>query len=98
MVLSSSNTKKFLICSQQKAFLIFQDIELFYILGYVNPEKIPYISGNQTFLYFRKILIFQEITVLAQKIKKPTLKKFLIYFRKSNFQDTSLENFLYLRR
>ena len=25
-----------------------------YILGYGNPEKILYISGNGTFLYFRK--------------------------------------------
>ena len=50
-------------------------MELSYILGNGNPEKIPYISGNGTFLYFEKwkprknplyirkrnFLIFQEI-------------------------------------
>ena len=29
-------------------------MELSYILGNGNPEKIPYISGNGTFLYFEK--------------------------------------------
>ena len=66
MELSSSNIKKFLIFSQKKAFLIFREMELPYILGNENPEKIPYISGNGTFLYFGKrkprknIFIFQE--------------------------------------
>ena len=53
MELSSSNIKKFLIFSQKKAFLIFQQMELSHISGNGNTEKIPYISGNETF-YFRK--------------------------------------------
>ena len=54
MKLSNYNIKKFLIFSQKKAFLIFREMELSYILGNGNPEKIPYISGNGTFLYFMK--------------------------------------------
>ena len=46
MELSGSNIKKFLIFSQRKAFLIFWKMELFYILGDANPEKITYVSGN----------------------------------------------------
>ena len=46
MELSSSNIKKILIFSQKKVFS--------YISGKGNPEKIPYISGNGTFSYFRK--------------------------------------------
>ena len=30
----------------------------------------PYISGNETLLYFRKLLIFQEVTYQTRKIKK----------------------------
>ena len=44
------------------------------------------ISGNETLLYFRKLLIFQEVTSWVQKIKKKkrkrkkdTLKVFLIF-------------------
>ena len=82
MELSSSNIKKIIIFSQNKAFLIFQKIEtskklfifqeteLSYIPGNRNPkktsyilrssfpnsknEKVPYISGYGTFLYFRR--------------------------------------------
>ena len=53
MVLSGSNIKKFLIFSQKKAFHIFWEMELSYILGNRNPEKISYISGNGTLLFFR---------------------------------------------
>ena len=37
-----------------------------------NPEKVLYISGkgNGTFLYFRKLLIFEEVTFQAQKVKR----------------------------
>ena len=76
MGLSNSSIKKFLIFSQKKAFLIFRDMELYYILGKGNPEKVPYILGNGTFLYFgkrklrkkslyfkeRDFYIFQEVT------------------------------------
>ena len=49
MKLSSSNIKKFLIFSQKKAFLIFWETELFYILRYENPEKISYIFSKESF-------------------------------------------------
>ena len=54
MELSSSDIKKFLIFSQKKHFLIFREIEIFYISGKGNPPKILYISRNGTFLYVRK--------------------------------------------
>ena len=37
-----------------KKFLIFQETKHFYILGNGHPEKNPYISGDETSLYFRK--------------------------------------------
>ena len=46
MELSDPNIKKFLKFSQKKTFLIFRETE--------TPKKIPYISGNGTFLYFAK--------------------------------------------
>ena len=49
MELSSSNIKKFLTFSQKKAFSIFREMELSYILGNGNPGKISHISGNGTF-------------------------------------------------
>ena len=54
MECSGSNIKKFLIFSQKKAFLIFREVERSYIPGNGNTEKILYISGNGTFLYFRR--------------------------------------------
>ena len=86
MKLSGSNIKKFLIFSQKKAFLIFLEMELCYILGDENPKKIPYISGNRNFLHFRK--------------RKP--RKNSSYFRKRNFlifQETEApKKFLYFRK
>ena len=41
-----------------------------------------YFSGNgkpEKTLYFRKLLIFKEITLRAEKMKKPTLKILLIF-------------------
>ena len=54
MELFSSNVNKFFIFSQKKAFLIFQEMELFHILGNGNPKNS---------LYFRKrnFFIFQKI-------------------------------------
>ena len=69
MELSSSNIKKFLIFFQNKAFLIFREMQLSYILGNGNPDKISYISRNGTFLYFRKFLIFHKVTFQAYKVK-----------------------------
>ena len=68
MKLSSPKIKGFLIFSQKKAFLIFQEAE--------TSKKFPYISENGTLLYFRKwnplksLLIFQEETFPARKMKK----------------------------
>ena len=39
MKLCGSNINKFLISSQKNAFLIFSEMELFYILGNGNPPK-----------------------------------------------------------
>ena len=46
-------------------FFIFQETEFSYIWGNGNPKK---------------LLILQEITFRARKIKKPTLRKFLIFW------------------
>ena len=40
-----------------------------------TPKKNPYISGNGTFLYFKKLLIFQEVTFRARKVKRPHSQK-----------------------
>ena len=55
MELSSSNIKKFLILLQKKAFLIFQKMELSYILGNGNPEKILIFHKMET---LKKFVIF----------------------------------------
>ena len=47
MELPGSNIKKFFIFSQKKAFLIFREMTLSYILGNRKHDKIPYISGNR---------------------------------------------------
>ena len=60
------NIKKLLLFSQKKAFLIFWVTKISYI-----SEK-----GNA-----KKLLIFQEVTFQVQEIKKPTLKKFLIFWK-----------------
>ena len=62
MELSSSNIKKFLMFSRKKAFLIFRKTK--------TPKKGNYILGSRTFLYFRKLLIFQEETFRSQKLQK----------------------------
>ena len=55
MECSGPNIKKFLSFSQKKAFLIFQEMELSYISGNGNPKN---------------LLIFEEVTFLAWKMKK----------------------------
>ena len=47
--------KKFIIFSQKKAFLMLQETKLSYISGNSNPKK---------------LLIFQEVTFQAQKMKR----------------------------
>lgn len=40
-----------------------------YISGKENLPKNTYISGNETLLYFRKVLMFYEVTFQARKGK-----------------------------
>ena len=71
MKLSDSNIKKLLTFSQKKAFLIFRETEA--------PENFLYFTGNGTLLNFRKRLkklaVFQEVTLRAQKIKETHSEK-----------------------
>ena len=62
----------------KKISLIFLKESFFYISRNGNPKKITYISRNGTSLYFGKLLIFQQATFYALKMKKTTLKKLLI--------------------
>ena len=112
MGLSNSSIKKFLIFSQKKDFLIFRDMVLSYILGKENPEKVFYISGKGTFLYFgkrkprksflyfkkRDFYIFQEVLFRAQKRKRTLSEKASNISVKWNFLAPSLKNFLYFRK
>ena len=68
MFWKTKNPKNFLYFLKRKLFLYFRKRKprknflylrkrkLFYISGNGNPEKISYISGNGTFLYFRRNL------------------------------------------
>ena len=59
-----------------KNFLYFLERKLFLYFAKRKPRKNPYISGNGN---PKKLRIFQEVIFLARKIKKLTLKKFLIF-------------------
>ena len=61
MKLSCSSIKNFLYFLKRKIFLYFKN---------GDPKKIPYISGNGAFLYFRELLLFQEVTFQTRKMKK----------------------------
>ena len=74
MELSSSNIRKFLKFSQKKAFLIFREMDFFYILGNGNPEKISIYSQKKAFL------TFQEMNPTPPPPPPPPP-----YFRKQNF-------------
>ena len=93
MDLSGSNIKKCLIFSQNKAFLMFWETEIPKFLIFQETEHF-YISRNG---HPKKLLIFQEVTLRAQKIKKPCLKNAL-YFRKWNFLASRLQTLLNFRR
>ena len=56
--------------------LFFLKRKLVSCLGKQKARKISYISANGN---PKKLLIFQEVTFRARKIKKPTLKKSLIF-------------------
>ena len=54
----------------EKNSCVFSKESCSYVSGKGNPEKCFYILGNGTFLYFRKLLMFQELTFRARKMKK----------------------------
>ena len=64
---NSSNIKKFLLFSQKEAFLIFRETE--------TSKKFLIFQGKELFSYFRKLLIFQEATPRARKMKKALSEK-----------------------
>ena len=71
MELSSSNIKKFLIFSRNKAFLIFREQKsrknsLYFKRKYKETE-LSYISGIRN---PKKLLTLQKVTFRARKIKK----------------------------
>ena len=68
--------KKILIFSQKKTFLIFQEMELFYVLRNRKPEKMSYILSKESF-YF----IFHE-TETPKKIRYISGNRYFLYFRK----------------
>ena len=73
---SGSNIKKILTFSQKKALFIFRETEFSYISGKGNPKKLL-IFPKVTFraqktkkkLTGKKLLIFQEIDLLAPGLK-----------------------------
>ena len=99
---SSSNIKKFLIVFQKKAFLIFREMKLCYISGNGNPPKNPYIFSEESLSYIsgkgkpEKVLTSQEVTFRTQKMKKTTLKKFLI-FQEVELSSTKIKKLLILQ-
>ena len=74
--------ENFLYCKKrtpEKFSYIFLKESYSYISGNGNTEKITYFSGKGAFLYFGKLLIFQEVTSRAWIMKKPSLKRLLIF-------------------
>ena len=62
--------RKLFLFFRKRNFLKFQDTETPKKIFIFQETELFYISGNGTFLYFRKRLIFQEVTFQAQKMKK----------------------------
>ena len=86
--------KLFLIFSQKKAVLIFQEMETPKISYIFLKESFPYISRNEN---LEKTLYISGSNFPNSKNKKnPLLKRFL-NFRKWTFLAPNLENFLYFR-
>ena len=112
MELYSSIIKKFLIFSQKKVFLIFQEVELSHILGNTNPEKLSCIflqkkkkfrkpKSRKNSLYFRKwfFLIFKEVTFRVRKIKKKRSKKtYLKIFQEMDFLTPNFKKTCFFRK
>ena len=80
--------KKLLIFSQKKAFLIFPETETPPKIFVFQETELAYISGNGN---PKKLLIFQEVTFQARKIKKNQSEKTYIS-RKWNFLAPCLKN------
>ena len=95
MELYSSIIKKFLIFSQKKVFLIFQEVELSHILGNTNPKS------RKNSLYFRKwfFLTFKEVTFRVRKIKKKRSKKtYLKIFQEMDFLTPNFKKSCFFRK
>ena len=58
-----------------------------------TPKKIPYVSGNGTFIYFRKLLTFHGVTFQAQK-----MKKLLIFYKMELFSSKLKKLFIFQKR
>ena len=89
MELSSCNIKKFLIISQKKAFFIFREMELSYILGNRNSEKNPIFRKKETpqkFFIFQETELFyisgngnhKKLIFRDMELSSPELKKLLL--------------------
>ena len=87
--LSSTNIKKFLVFSQNKALLIFQEKKTSKKIFIFQEVELSYISGN--FLYFNGELP-------GSKKEKNSLCKNVLYFGKLNFLASRLKNFLYFKK
>ena len=61
-----------------KTFLCFLKRRFFLYFEKRKPQKFIF-SGSRTFLYFRKLLIFHEVTFPARKMKRKTLLKSFLY-------------------
>ena len=72
----TSGKWNFLTLILKKISYIFSRESFYHISENINPEKNHDISGKGD---PRKFLIFQEVAFLARKMKKPTLKKLLIF-------------------
>ena len=99
MELSDSMIKKFIIFSQKKVFLIFQETELSYISAKENSEKVLYISENGTFFYFRKrkprinslFIRKQNFFIFQEEVPKPQKPKFFIFVQETSPQQIFLK-------
>ena len=81
MELFSSNINKFFIFSQKKAFLIFQEMELFHILGNGNPENSLYFR-KRNFFMFQKIETLKIFFKFQKELPKSQKPKFFIFLQK----------------
>ena len=73
---SGSNIKKVVIFSQKGAFLIFKETETLKKLFAFQKCELSYILGNGN---LKKLLLFQEVTFQARKMRKTHFEKSFIF-------------------